>query len=75
MKIYIALAFASVVSAATCDSVAVKSPSVKILSAQVVAVGEFVPPTGPKVAIFKATPEFCRVRGVIAPSADSHVEF
>ena len=41
----------------------------------VVAAGAFVPPSGPKAAIFKNTPEFCRVPGVLTPSADSHIEF
>ncbi|HML15568.1 MAG TPA: tannase/feruloyl esterase family alpha/beta hydrolase, partial [Bryobacteraceae bacterium] len=46
-----------------------------ISSATIVAAGEFTPPSGPKAAIYKTTPEFCRVQGVIAPTADSHIEF
>ncbi len=78
MKLHIAMALAvcaSIVSAADCDSIAGKIASAKITSAQVVAAGAFTPPEGPKAAIYKTTPEFCRVQGVIAPSADSHIEF
>ena len=78
MKIHLALvltASVTIASAATCDSIVVKSPTVKIVAAQVVAAGEFVPPSGPKASIYKVTPEFCRVQGVLTPSADSHIEF
>jgi hypothetical protein len=41
----------------------------------VVAAGEFALPAGPKAAIFKKTPAFCRVTGVLAPASDSHIEY
>src|SRR5580698_9015787 len=68
MKLQIAIALAAcatVALAADCEHVAGK----------VVAAGTFVPPSGPKAAIYKTTPEFCRVQGVLTPSADSHIEF
>jgi hypothetical protein len=68
MRLHISMALAAcatIVSAADCDHVAGK----------VVAAGGFVAPSGAKAAIFKTTPEFCRVQGVLAPSADSHIEF
>lgn len=62
--------------AASCDSIAAaKFDSTIISSAQVVAAGAFVPPSGPKAAIYKKTPEFCRVQGVLAPSNDSNIQF
>jgi len=65
-----------IASAASCDSIAAgKFASTTISSATIVAAGEFTPPSGPKAAIYKTTPEFCRVQGVIAPTADSHIEF
>jgi feruloyl esterase len=78
MKIHPALVLTAcftIASAATCDSIAVKSSTVKIVSAQLVAAGEFVPPSGPKAPVYKVTPEFCRVQGVMTPSTDSHIEF
>jgi feruloyl esterase len=41
----------------------------------VVKAGAFNPPPGSKSPIYKSTPEFCRVAGVLTPSADSHIEF
>jgi hypothetical protein len=66
-------ACAGVAAAADCDKLAEKVASTT--SAQAVAAGAFVPPSGPKAPIFKTTPEFCRVRGTLTPSADSHIEF
>jgi hypothetical protein len=66
-------ACAGVAAAADCDKLAEKVASVT--SAQVVAAGAFVPPSGPSARIFKTTPEFCRVQGTLTPSADSHIEF
>ncbi|MGA3203305.1 MAG: tannase/feruloyl esterase family alpha/beta hydrolase [Bryobacteraceae bacterium] len=75
MKLHISIAFAacvSLASAADCDGLAGKFGST---SAQVVAAGTFKPPSGLGGAIYKNAPEFCRVQGVLAPSADSHIEF
>ncbi len=66
-------ACAMLAAAADCDKLAEKIASTT--SAQVVAAGAFAPPSGPKAAIYKKTPEFCRVQGVLTPSADSHIEF
>ena len=66
-------ACAGVAAAADCDKLAEKVASTT--SAQVVAAGAFTPPSGPKAPVFKTTPEFCRVQGVLTPSADSHIEF
>ncbi len=66
MKLQIVMALsACLCAAADCDRV----------GGTVVAAGAFAPPAGPKAAIFKNTPEFCRVSGVLTPSADSHIEF
>jgi Tannase and feruloyl esterase len=63
--------------AATCDSlVSLKLTSTTITAAQVVAAGAFLPPSAQaSLAPFKSLPAFCRVRGVIAASTDSHIEF
>lgn len=61
---------------ARCDQIArVKIVSGTIITAQVVAAGSFAPPSGPKAAVFKTLPDFCRVAGVLKPSGDSHIEF
>src|ERR1700676_4412796 len=66
MKFYILMALGACAAwAADCDHVAGK----------IVAAGAFVPPSGPKAAVYKTTPEFCRVQGVLTPSADSHIEY
>jgi len=72
-----ALACVGAASASDCEGVAgkVASASTKITLAQVVAAGTFAPPSGPKSPAFQAAPEFCRVQGVLMPSADSHIEF
>ncbi len=44
------------------------------ITAQEVAAGAFAPPSG-QAAPFKTLPAFCRVQGVMKPSADSHIEF
>lgn len=67
MKLYLLMVLTACAGwAADCD---------KIPGAEVVAVGAFTPPAGPKAAIYKITPEFCRVRGVLTPSTDSHIEY
>lgn len=66
MKLQIMMALAACLGAAAdCGKV----------GGTVVAAGAFVPPAGPKAAIFKNMPEICRVQGVLTPSADSHIEF
>jgi Tannase and feruloyl esterase len=67
-------------AAATCDSLAsLKLTNTSVTSAQIVAVGAFVPPgSAPKgavVATYRSLPAFCRVQGVIQPATDSHIEF
>ncbi|HTB15327.1 MAG TPA: tannase/feruloyl esterase family alpha/beta hydrolase [Bryobacteraceae bacterium] len=65
MKLLILIGVAGVGFAADCDRV----------GGTVVAAGAFAPASGPKAAIYKITPEFCRVSGVLTPAADSHIEF
>ena len=65
MKVLILLSVAVFGVAADCDRV----------GGTVVAAGAFAPPSGPKAAIYKATPAFCRVQGVMSPAPDSHIEF
>jgi hypothetical protein len=69
------LASFSFARGADCDSlVKLKLASTSITSAATVAAGTFAPPSGNSGA-FPSLPDFCRVRGVIKPSADSHIEF
>src|SRR5450631_381314 len=57
-----------------CDNLAqLKLPQTTITAATAVAAGEKI--TAPGAQIPPALPAFCRVQGVIAPSADSHIEF
>jgi hypothetical protein len=66
--------------AATCESLAgLKLANTTITGAQSVAAGTFTPPgappSAPALTVYKTLPAFCRVRGVIQPSNDSHIEF
>jgi feruloyl esterase len=62
-------------AAASCDSLAgLKLQDANVTASSVVAAGAFKPATG-SAAPYKDLPEFCRVEGVIQPSADSHIEF
>jgi hypothetical protein len=62
------------ISAATCDSLGnLKLAQTTIAAAHTVAAGEKVATSGG--GQLPALPAFCRVQGVIAPSADSHIEF
>ena len=67
--------------AASCESLAdLKLPNTTISSAETVAAGAFTLPAGSPpqpggFAAFKMLPAFCRVKGVIEPSTDSHIEF
>ena len=71
-----ALAFDSRPAAAqTCEKLAdLKLANTSITVAQSVAPGAFTPPAGPATA-FKELPAFCRVTGVIKPTADSDIRF
>ena len=62
------------ISAATCDSLSsLKLPQTTITAARTVAAGEKI--STPGSAQVAGLPAFCRVQGVIAPSADSRIEF
>src|SRR4029453_16073152 len=66
--------------AATCPSLtALKLPHTVITAAQEVAAGKFLPPeekpSDQQLAAYRALPAFCRVHGIVQPSADSHIEF
>jgi hypothetical protein len=66
--------------AVTCDSLnSLKLADTSITAAENVAPGTFLPPGGaPNPAVlpvYKALPAFCRVRGAMQPSSDSHIEF
>jgi len=66
MKFLISMTLAAYLSfAANCDRV----------GGTVVAAGAFTPPSGTKSGAYKIAPEFCRVQGVLTPTADSHIEF
>ena len=63
------------VAAQTCEKLAdLKLPNTTITAAQSVAAGAFTPATG-SAAPFKELPTFCRVTGVIKPTADSDIRF
>jgi hypothetical protein len=67
-------------AAATCESLsALKPAGTTITAATSVAAGAFTPPGGPQLGQaavdYKKLPAFCRVQGVLQPSADSHIEF
>jgi feruloyl esterase len=76
-----ALIGARTTSAATCESIkSVRVEHTTITAATLVPSGAFspreVPAAGPPPPItFASLPEFCRVEGIIAPTADSHIEF
>ncbi|HXF38688.1 MAG TPA: tannase/feruloyl esterase family alpha/beta hydrolase [Blastocatellia bacterium] len=62
-------------SAQTCEKLAgLKLTNTTITSAQPVNAGAFAPPTGIATP-FKELPAFCRVTGVIKPTADSDIKF
>ena len=82
MKLLISaiLVVAPAVAATTCENLtSVKAANTTITSAATVAAGGFVPAGGPADGQasfdFKKVPAFCRVQGVMQPSADSHIEF
>jgi len=59
--------------ARTCESLAtLRLPDTTISLAEVVASGSFAPPSGKPLT---GLPPFCRVAGVVRPSADSRIEF
>lgn len=62
------------ISAATCDSLStLKLAQTTITSAKTVTAGEKI--ERPGSGQLPPTPPYCRVQGVIAPSADSHIQF
>ena len=62
-------------AAQTCDKLSdLKIANTTITTAQPVAAGAFTPPTG-SAAPYKAVPAFCRVAGIIKPTADSEIKF
>jgi feruloyl esterase len=82
MKLLISavLLSAPAVAATMCENLtSLKAANTTITSAQTVPAGGFVPAGGPADGLasfdFKKVPAFCRVQGVIQPSADSHIEF
>src|SRR5437764_15302306 len=73
------MACADGAAAATCESLASLSlPDATITSAQVVAAGEFVPPSGGRAGRganpFKDLPPFCRVAATLTPTSDSDIK-
>jgi tannase/feruloyl esterase len=71
-----ALVSAGLLAAATCESLStLKLAATTITAAQTVEAGAFTPPPGAGGGRYKSLPAFCRVQGVIAPTADSHIEF
>src|SRR5213593_2664866 len=73
------IACADGAAAATCESLASLSlPDAKITSAQVVAAGEFAPPSGGRAGRggnpFKNLPPFCRVAATLTPTSDSDIK-
>jgi feruloyl esterase len=66
-------------AAATCERLASLSlPDANITSAQVVAAGEFTPPSGGRAGRggnpFKDLPPFCRVAATLTPTSDSDIK-
>ncbi len=78
-----ALMMTAPVFAAPCASLtALKLPATTITAAGIVAAGTFRPPASrpgalpaAEIQALEHLPAFCRVRGIIAPSSDSHIEF
>jgi feruloyl esterase len=69
--------WASPASAAQCDSLAALAlKNAKITSAQLVAAGQFVPPTQQqgRANPYKDLPAFCRVEATLTPSSDSDIK-
>ncbi len=67
------LACATASAATTCESLAgLKLPDTTIATATAVPPGTFNPPEGQPL---RDLPAFCRVAGVIKPSADSNIQF
>ena len=81
MKVLVcAFVAAAPILAATCESLgSLKLSGATIAAAGTVAAGAFPAPGAPQpgqaVVDYKKVPAFCRVQGVIQPSADSHIEF
>lgn len=87
--VLVVLACSPIASATDCDSLrALKLPDTTIVLAERVAAGAFTPPktfpvpfppagAGARLPVVALAdlPEFCRVAGVIKPSADSEIKF
>ena len=73
------MTFAGAAAGRTCESLASLSlPDAKITAAQVVAAGEFTPPSGGRSGRgsdpFKDLPPFCRVAATLTPTSDSDIK-
>jgi hypothetical protein len=69
-----AAARSSAIAAPNCEELGnLKVPNTTISVAQIVAAGTFTPPGAN--APMKQLPEFCRVAGIIRPTADSEIQF
>lgn len=68
-----ALAYGASQPTTPCEGLATLAlPNTKITIAQTISSGSFTPPGGKAI---EKLPAFCRVAGVLEPSADSHIEF
>ena len=76
--VLLAVVFLEVVpagAAVSCEKLAsLALPNAKIDSAQMVAAGAFVQPTGRGGAAFAKLPAFCRVTATLTPSSDSDIK-
>lgn len=73
MKFVCVLLAALPAAAATCESLAsLALPHTTITRAESVAAGAFTPPGGPPLA---KLPAFCRITGILKPTADSDIRF
>jgi len=80
MLLLSAAVLATPLVAATCESLtALKPAGTTITAASSIAAGAFQPSAAPQIGQspvdYKKLPAFCRVQGVMQPSADSHIEF
>jgi tannase/feruloyl esterase len=66
-------------AAATCESLASLSIRTTITNTEDIPAGTFKPTQGRpfdlRTDTYRTLPAFCRVQGVLAPTADSHIEF
>src|SRR5207247_10069962 len=58
-----------------CEQLAsIALPNAKVDSAQVIAAGSFVAPSGQATQAFKTLPAFCRVKATLTPTSDSDIK-